>query len=120
MNRLDCLNKSEHGRRKRGDGGTRPPQSKNQWGTSPPEIMIFQHLFLDTCKQFAFSTIFKIKWPKSEERLNFGGRWVWVPMNPSPQTKIRGDAPESESGESGQPEKSESSTTLLSIHWSAR
>ena len=24
-----------HGRRKRGDGGTRPPQSKNQRGTSP-------------------------------------------------------------------------------------
>ena len=25
-----------------GDGGTRPPQSKNQRGTSPSEIMIFQ------------------------------------------------------------------------------
>ena len=24
-------------------------------------------------------------WPKSEEKLNFGGRWVWVPMNPSPE-----------------------------------
>ena len=26
--------------------------------------------------------------------MNFGGRWVWlwVPMNPSPQTKLRGGA----------------------------
>ena len=22
--------------------------------------------------------IFKIKWPKSEEKVNFGGRWVWL------------------------------------------
>ena len=22
--------------------------------------------------------IFKIKWPKSEEKINFGGRWVWL------------------------------------------
>ena len=51
--------------------------------------------FLDTDDNFAFSTIFKIKWPTSEEKLYFGGRWVWVPMNPSPlpQTKLRGDAP---------------------------
>ena len=57
-----------------GHGGTRPPQSKNQRVTSP-EIIIFQYLFfLDTYDHFAFSTIFKIKWPKSEEKLNFGGR----------------------------------------------
>ena len=42
-----------------------------------------------------FSNIFKTKWPKSEEKLNFVGRWVWVPMipPPPPQSKIRGDAP---------------------------
>ena len=28
-------------------------------------------------------SIFKIKWPKSEEKLNFGGRWVWL-SEPSP------------------------------------
>ena len=22
--------------------------------------------------------IFQIKWPKSEEKINFGGRWVWL------------------------------------------
>ena len=33
-----------------------------------------------------------MKWLKSEEELNFGGRWVWVPMNPPPQSKFRGDA----------------------------
>ena len=22
--------------------------------------------------------IFRIKWPKSEEKINFGGRWVWL------------------------------------------
>ena len=24
-----------------------------------------------------FLPIFEIKWPKSEEKLNFGGRWFW-------------------------------------------
>ena len=69
-----------------GGRGTRPPQSKNQRGTSP-EIMIFQYLFLETFANFEFSNIFEIKWPKSEEKLNFGGRWVWMPMNPSPPNK---------------------------------
>ena len=80
-----------HGRRKRGDGGTRPPQSKNQRGDIPPEIMISVSFFL-THGNFAFSAIFKIKWPKSKQKPNFGGRWVLVPMDPSPQTKLSGDA----------------------------
>ena len=66
-----------------GGGGTRPPQSKNQRGRPPRNYDISASFFL-THDNFAFSTIFKIKWPKSEEKLNFGGRWVWVPMNPSP------------------------------------
>ena len=73
--------------------GTRPPQSKNQRGRPPRNDDISASFFLTQMKNFAFSTIFKIKWPKSEEKLNFGGSWVWVPMNPSPpQTKHRGDA----------------------------
>ena len=49
--------------------------------------------FLDTYSNFAFSNIFNIKWPKSEEKTNFGGRWVSVPINPPPsQTKLGGDA----------------------------
>ena len=71
-----------------GDGGTRPPQSKNQRGTSPRNDDTSASVFLDTNENFAFATILKIKWPKSEENLNFGGRWVWVPMNPSPPKKI--------------------------------
>ena len=43
---------------------------------------------------FAISNIFKIKWPKFEEKLNFGRRWVWMPMNssPPPPTKLGGNA----------------------------
>ena len=45
---------------------------------------------------FAFSNVFKIKWAKYEDKVNFVGRLVWVPnslpMNPFPQTKLRGDA----------------------------
>ena len=37
-----------------------------------------------------------MKWRKFEEKLNFGGRLVWVPMNPTPppppQSKLRDDA----------------------------
>ena len=29
-------------------------------------------IFIDTCANFALSNIFEIKWPKSEEKLNFG------------------------------------------------
>ena len=46
-------------------GGGRSKVEKSA-GDVPPEIMIFQHLFYDTYENFAFSTIFKIKWPKSE------------------------------------------------------
>ena len=32
--------------------------------------------------------IFKIKWPKSEEKINFGGRWVWVPESSPTQNFV--------------------------------
>ena len=83
-----------HGRRKRGGTGGRVPRSRKISGGRPPQkLWYFSIFFLDTYENFVFFTIFKIKWPKSEEKLNFGGRWVWVPMNPSPQTKVCGDAP---------------------------
>ena len=44
-----------------------------------------RNFFLDANENFAFFNIFKMKWPKSEEKLYFGGRWVWVPMNLSPK-----------------------------------
>ena len=63
-------------------------------GDVPPEIRIFQYFFLDTYKNFAFSNNFKIKWLKSEDKLDFGGRRIWVPMNLSPpQTKLCDNAP---------------------------
>ena len=49
-----------------GGRGTRPPVEISA-GNVPPEISFFY-----TNQNFAFSNIFKIKWPKSEEKLNFG------------------------------------------------
>ena len=55
-----------------GRGDTSPAVEKSA-GDVPPEMMILQHLFfLTQMKMFAFSTILKIGWPKSEEKLNFG------------------------------------------------
>ena len=64
-----------------GGGGSRGSGHPHFWkpqGLTPVEIWTFQYFFLKTYKHFVFSNIFKIKWPKSEEKLNFGGRWVWV------------------------------------------
>ena len=68
--------------------GGRVPHSRKISGGRPPRNYDISVSFFSTQVD-----IFKIKWPKSEEKLNFGGTWVWVPMNPSPQTKLRGDAP---------------------------
>ena len=46
-------------------------QSKNSWGTSPRNKDILVS-FLNTYYNFAFSDIFKIKWPKSQEKNSFG------------------------------------------------
>ena len=62
-----------------GGEGRRVPRSRKISGDVPPEIMIFQYLFLGTYATFPFSNILKIKSPKSDEKLNFGGRRVWVP-----------------------------------------
>ena len=56
-----------------GGRGDASPGSKKIRVGRPPEIMICLYLFLDTYYNFAFSNILKIKWPKSEEKLNFGG-----------------------------------------------
>ena len=57
-----------------GTGGRVPRSRKISGGLPPRNHYISVSFFLDTCDNFAFSTIFKIKWPKSEEKLNFGGR----------------------------------------------
>ena len=69
-----------------GGGGRRDasPAVEKSAGDVPQKSRYFSIFFIDTCENFAFPNIFKIKWPKSEEKLNFGGRWDWVPMNPPP------------------------------------
>ena len=70
----------------------RPREIEKSAGDVPQNRGYFSIFFLDTYYNFALSSIFKIKWSKSEEKLNFGGRLGWVPMNPSPQAKLRDDA----------------------------
>ena len=64
----------KHGRRKR--GGRVPAVEKSAGDVPPRNDYILGSFILDTDENFAFSTISKIKCPKSEEKLNFGGRWV--------------------------------------------
>ena len=73
-----------HGRRKRGTGGRVPRSRKISGGRPPRSYNRSVYFFLKCLQFFTFSNIFEIKWPKSEKKLNFWGRWVWVPMNPSP------------------------------------
>ena len=66
--------------------GGRVSRSREIRGALPPgNYDISAAFFLDTYKNVARTNLFKLKWPKSEEKMNFGGRLVWVPMNPSPQ-----------------------------------
>ena len=62
-----------HGRRKRGDEGDASTESKKPARDVTPQKNDISVSFFDPYENFPFSTIFKIKWPKSEERLNFGG-----------------------------------------------
>ena len=66
----------DHGRRKRGGGGTgdASPAVEKSAGDVSPEIMMFQYLFSSHIHNFYIFQHLKIKWPKSEEKLNFGGR----------------------------------------------
>ena len=69
------------GRHRRGWRGSGPLHFKKRGCRPPRNLDISVTFFLKLF--FAFFNIFKIKWPKSDEKLNFGGRWVWVPMNPT-------------------------------------
>ena len=79
----------EHGLRKRGGGrGKASPAVEKSAGDVPQKLRYFSILFSSHMKFLHFpSYIFKIKWPNSEEKLNFGGRWTSVPMSPSPPPK---------------------------------
>ena len=61
-------------------------------GDVPPEMTTFHYLFFLTHANFAFS-IFKIKWPKTEDKLILGeGSLGAHKSSPPPPTKLRGDA----------------------------
>ena len=74
-----------------GTGGPVHRSRKISGGPPPPEIKIFHYLFY-THANFAFSNIFKIKCPKSEEKFYFGVRGLSAHES-VPQTKFGGDAP---------------------------
>ena len=71
-----------------GRGGRETAAFENRWGRPPQKFGHFSlFFFLKPRINFCFSSIFKTKWPKSEEKLNFGSRWVWMPMTPTPLVK---------------------------------
>ena len=68
------------------DGRVAEVRNPHFWkplGTTPRNLDISDFFLKRRHTFFAFSNIFQIRWPKSEEKLNFGGRWIWVPMNPT-------------------------------------
>ena len=76
----------------RGGGGTGPPGS-NFWGSSPRNRDFWRFFPEYMLKILDFPIFFEIKWPKSEEKLEFGGKWVWRTWINPPQSKLRGGAP---------------------------
>ena len=52
------------------------PRSKILWGRPPRNRDFYRYLFEQLTKIFRFFKIFKIKWPKSKEKSEFGGRWA--------------------------------------------
>ena len=65
------------------DGGKRPPQLKIL-GSPPKEIAIFLNILWDLTNFFRFFKIYTVKWPKSEEKAELGGRWAWRTCIPPP------------------------------------
>ena len=63
-------------------GDASPPVEKSAGNFPPPQKK--QYLFSWHVLKFCIFSISKIKWPKSEEKLNFGVMLDLVPINPSP------------------------------------
>ena len=63
------------GGRKR--GRTRPPVGRSA-GAVPPFFGGISAFFILTNSNWALAYTFKIKLPKSEEKLNFWSMWIWV------------------------------------------
>ena len=52
------------------------PSSSKFWGNVPQELWFLQKNFWVFANFFRFLNISKIKWVKSEEKSEFGGRWL--------------------------------------------
>ena len=63
-----------HGHRHWGNTGDVSPWLEIPGGMFPPEITIFKENFMHICQNFQIY-VFKIKWPKSKEKSEFGDRW---------------------------------------------
>ena len=92
----------DQGRRRRGGGGVariRTPALLKTAGKTLQKFGFSRIFFLERYKNCIFQH-FQNKVAKSEEKLNFGGMWVWVPMNPSAIIKSsrRSPCPDHSSG----------------------
>ena len=75
------------------DGGRGGQDPRTKTAGTTPKLGYFNIFSLETYNISAIPNILKIKWLKFEKKINVGGMWVRVPMNPSsPQSKLRGDA----------------------------
>ena len=83
MPRTTCY---EHGRR-HWRGGDRedlvPPVSK-VGGIIPASFSVYFDFCWKVIEIISISLYFKIKWPESAEKINFGGRKLSLTMSPSP------------------------------------
>ena len=78
------------GRCRRGARGVRTTALLKTAGDNPHKFGSSVSFFWKRIRCiFAFSNIFKIKWPISEENLNFWGRWVWVPIRVHHETMVK-------------------------------
>ena len=82
---IRVIHPTGQGRRQREVVGIRTPALLKTAGDDPQEIWIVTSklVFLKRSIFYIFQH-FQNEVDDSEEKLNLGGRWVWVPMNPTP------------------------------------
>ena len=74
-------------------GGDASPQSESGRGTSPQKSRYLQICLKELTKVSRSFKTFKIKWPKFEEKSEFGvGGFDGPESVPPPQSKLRGGA----------------------------
>ena len=59
-----------------GDGGDMSPPGSKFRGDAPQKSRFLNKILCIFVKIFRFSNSSKIKWPKSEDKSEFGGRWL--------------------------------------------